>query len=68
MKLRLLAVATVAALLSLSATVHAQDLTSENGKASYALGYRAGNEMRIYTQSGDLAVSVVQEGLIRVQR
>lgn len=53
MKLRLLAVATVAALLSLSATVHAQDLTSESGKASYALGYRVGNDLRVYTQAGE---------------
>lgn len=53
MKLRLLAVATVAAILPLSATVHAQDLTSENGKASYALGYRVGASLRTYTEAGE---------------
>ena len=64
MKLRLLAVATVAAILPLSATVHAQDLTSDKGKVSYGLGYRAGLEVAEVLSSGEqLDMNSVIKGL-----
>jgi peptidylprolyl isomerase len=53
MKLRLLAVATFAALALTAGTASAQDTTSEKGKVSYALGYRAGLDIARVLGSGE---------------
>lgn len=53
MKLRLLAVATFAALALTAGTASAQDTKSEKGKVSYALGYRAGLDIARVLGSGE---------------
>ncbi len=53
MKLRLLAAATLAALALTAGVASAQDTTSEKGKVSYALGYRAGLEIANVLASGE---------------
>jgi peptidylprolyl isomerase len=53
MKMHLLAAATVVALFASSSAALAQDTTSEKGKISYALGYRAGLEIARVTASGE---------------
>ncbi|MFZ5636737.1 MAG: FKBP-type peptidyl-prolyl cis-trans isomerase N-terminal domain-containing protein [Pseudomonadota bacterium] len=53
MKLRLLAAATLAALALTAGSASAQDTTSEKGKVSYALGYRAGIEIANVLASGE---------------
>lgn len=53
MKLRLLAAATVAALVLTAGAASAQDITSDKGKVSYALGYRAGVEIANVLASGE---------------
>jgi peptidylprolyl isomerase len=51
--LRLLAVATLAALVLTAGTASAQDITSDKGKVSYALGYRAGVDIARVIGSGE---------------
>ena len=53
MKLRLLAAATFAALALTAGAASAQDTTSEKGKVSYALGYRAGLDIARVIGSGE---------------
>jgi peptidylprolyl isomerase len=53
MKLRLLAVATLAALVLTAGAASAQDITSDKGKVSYALGYRAGVDIARVIGSGE---------------
>jgi peptidylprolyl isomerase len=53
MKLRLLAAATLAALVTTAGAAQAQDTTSEKGKVSYALGYRAGLDIANVLASGE---------------
>jgi peptidylprolyl isomerase len=53
MKLRLLAAATVAALALTAGVASAQDITSDKGKVSYALGYRAGLDIARVIASGE---------------
>ncbi len=53
MKLRLLAAATLAALVLTAGAASAQDTTSEKGKVSYALGYRAGLDIARVIGSGE---------------
>jgi len=53
MKLRLLAAGTLAALALAAGTASAQDITSDKGKMSYALGYRAGGEIAQVLSSGE---------------
>jgi peptidylprolyl isomerase len=53
MKLRLLAAATLAALALTAGAASAQDTTSEKGKVSYALGYRAGLDIARVIGSGE---------------
>ncbi len=53
MKLRLLAAATFAALALTAGAASAQDTTSEKGKVSYALGYRAGLDIARVVGSGE---------------
>ncbi|MCX7041404.1 MAG: FKBP-type peptidyl-prolyl cis-trans isomerase [Gammaproteobacteria bacterium] len=53
MKLRLLAAATIAALALTAGAASAQDTTSEKGKLSYALGYRAGLDIARVVSSGE---------------
>lgn len=53
MKLRLLAAGTLAALALTAGAASAQDITSDKGKMSYALGYRAGGEIAQVLSSGE---------------
>jgi peptidylprolyl isomerase len=53
MKLRLLAAATFAALALTAGAASAQDTTSDKGKVSYALGYRAGMDIARVIGSGE---------------
>jgi peptidylprolyl isomerase len=53
MKLRLLAAATLAALALTAGAASAQDTTSDKGKVSYALGYRAGLDIARVIGSGE---------------
>lgn len=53
MKLRLLVAASLAALALTAGTVSAQDTTSDKGKLSYALGYRAGMSLQPIVASGE---------------
>jgi len=53
MKLRLLAAVTFAALALTAGAASAQDTTSEKGKISYALGYRAGLDIARVVASGE---------------
>jgi peptidylprolyl isomerase len=53
MKLRLLATATLVALALTAGTVAAQDVTSEKGKLSYALGYKTGIDIAQLVKSGE---------------
>lgn len=53
MKLRLLAAATLAALVLTTGAASAQDITSDKGKISYALGYRAGLDIARVLASGE---------------
>jgi len=53
MKIQLLAAAAIAVLLTGPGTVQAQDTTSEKGKVSYALGYRAGMDIARVVGSGE---------------
>lgn len=53
MKLRLLAAATLAALALTAGAASAQDITSETGKVSYALGYRAGLDIARVVANGE---------------
>ncbi len=53
MKISLLAAATALALVSSASVAWAQDTTSETGKVSYALGYRAGLDVARVKQSGE---------------
>lgn len=53
MKISLLAAATALALLSSASVAWAQDTTSEKGKISYALGYRAGLDVARVTAAGE---------------
>lgn len=53
MKIQLLAVAAIAVLVAGPGTVQAQDTTTEKGKVSYALGYRAGLDIARVLQSGE---------------
>lgn len=53
MKMHLLAAATLAALLAGPGLAQAQDTTSEKGKISYALGYRAGMDIAQVTGTGE---------------
>ena len=53
MKLRLLAACTLAALALTAGSASAQDTTSDKGKLSYALGYRAGVEIARVAASGE---------------
>ncbi len=53
MKIQLLAVAAIAVLITGPGTVQAQDTTSEKGKVSYALGYRAGLDVARVLGSGE---------------
>lgn len=63
MKIALLAAATALALLTSASGAWAQDVTSEKGKASYALGYRAGLDVARVTGSGEqLDMDTVMRG------
>ena len=53
MKLRLLAACTLAALALTAGSASAQDTTSDKGKMSYALGYRAGVDIARVVGSGE---------------
>ncbi len=53
MKLRLLAAATLTALALTAGAASAQDVTSEKGKVSYALGYRAGLDIARVLANGE---------------
>lgn len=53
MKLRLLAASTLAAIALTSGSVVAQDLSSEKGKVSYAVGYMMGKELAGLMASGE---------------
>lgn len=65
MKKHLLAAATACALLSCTGAVLALDTTSEKGKASYALGYRAGLDIARVTGSGEqLDMDTVLQGFL----
>jgi FKBP-type peptidyl-prolyl cis-trans isomerase len=64
MKLRLLAAATLAALALTAGTASAQDVTSEKGKVSYALGYRAGMQVADIQANGEqVDLAAVIKGL-----
>ncbi len=64
MKLRLLAAATLAALALTAGQAAAQDVTSDKGKLSYGLGYRAGLELANVLASGEqLDMNSVIKGL-----
>ena len=64
MKLRLLAAATLAALALTAGQAAAQDVTSDKGKLSYGLGYRAGLELANVLASGEqLDLNSVIKGL-----
>src|SRR5690606_22968064 len=64
MKLRFLAVATLAAMTLTAGLASAQDTTSEKGKLSYALGYQLGREAIESGESLDVntMVKALQDG------
>jgi peptidylprolyl isomerase len=53
MKIHLLAASAIAVLVAIPGTVKAQDTTTEKGKVSYALGYRAGMDIARVVGSGE---------------
>lgn len=53
MKLRVLAACTLAALALTAGAASAQDISTDKGKMSYALGYRAGGEIAQVMSSGE---------------
>ena len=63
MKMHLLALATAVSLFALPAVATAQDTTSDKGKTSYALGYRAGLDIANVLASGEqLDMQIVLKG------
>lgn len=64
MRMHLLALATALSLFALPAVATAQDTTSDKGKTSYALGYRAGLDIANVLASGEqLDMQAVIKGL-----